>query len=104
MSKMARPTMRWWYGVPAVLVGAMGVAAVLIAQPSDHTHLNSREQNREIANQAFTARDPTKCDQIRGSSYYFGPTDAPITMSESDARKQCRTDIATGVNSHGYGG
>jgi hypothetical protein len=72
-----------------ILAGAL----IYILAPS---HPNSPERNKAIEAQAFREHNLTRCNQIVGPSYTFGPTDAEIHLPEAAARDLCRHNIETG--------
>jgi hypothetical protein len=62
------------------------------------------ERNKDIEIQAALDKDPTKCDQIMGRSYYYGPVDEKVITSESEARRQCRLNIKNKIVPTRFGG
>ena len=94
------------------IIGVMGwyvwktnhYVAPTTGPPSSTSNKNTPRQNKEIEIQAAQEKNPAKCEEIRGESYAFGPTDAQITISESEAKEQCRSNIKNGIIPTLHGG
>lgn len=72
-------------------------AQVDVPAPSLPAHKNTPLQNKGIEIQAAKERNPDKCNDIAGESFNYGPSDETVTVSEAQAREQCRENIKNGI-------
>ncbi len=73
------------------------VVCILLYLSRDNTPDNTPEQNRAIEIKALETKNPDLCNEIHGNSYYYGPRDEKISISEQVAREECRSDIQRGI-------
>lgn len=71
---------------------------------SQSSAINTPRQNKEIEIQAAKDKDPAKCEEIKGESYYIGPRDEKVPVSETEAKQQCLDNIQNGVIPVLFGG
>lgn len=87
----------------AIVIGLI-VIALAVAVVASRPAANTPEQNKAIELKAFEANSPDMCNEIRGESFRFGPTDEQLSISEGDAIKLCQTNIKKGIRPARTGG
>ncbi len=65
---------------------------------------NTPRKNKEIEVQAAKEKNVSKCGEIKGNSYNFGPVDEVIAIPEAEAKHQCRENIEKGITPSLVGG
>lgn len=54
-------------------------------------------RNKMIEIEAAEEKNPAKCDNIKGASYYITDDNRRVSMTEAEARQQCQVNIAKDI-------